>query len=39
LQNRESAVRSRVNKREEVEELELIVRKLEEQKAAIESEN
>jgi hypothetical protein len=39
LQNRESAVRSRVKKREEVEELELIVRKLEEQKAAIESEN
>ena len=39
LQNRESAIRSRVKKREEVSELEAIVRKLEESKAAMESEN
>lgn len=39
LQNRESAIRSRIKKREEVEELEDVVRKLQEEKAAIESEN
>ena len=38
-QNRESAVRSRVKKREEVEDLEVVVRRLMEEKAAMESEN
>ena len=39
LQNRESAVRSRMKKRQEMEILEEQVRKLQEQKAAIESAN
>jgi exonuclease VII small subunit len=39
LQNRESAVRSRLKKRNEMEVLEEQVRKLEEQKAAVESAN
>lgn len=39
LQNRESAVRSRFKKREEVETLEMIVRKLEQEKAMMELEN
>jgi len=39
LQNRESAVRSRVKKREEVDDLEDVVRRLQEEKAAMETEN
>ena len=39
LQNRESAVRSRLKKRNEMEVLEEQVRKLQEQKAAVESAN
>lgn len=39
LQNRESAVRSRTKKKDEMELLELQVRKLAEEKAAIESQN
>ena len=39
LQNRESAVRSRLKKRNEMEVLEEQVRKLEEEKAAVESAN
>ena len=38
-QNRESAVRSRVKKREEVDDLEDVVRRLQEEKAAMETEN
>ena len=39
LQNRESAVRSRLKKRNEMEVLEEEVRKLQQQKAAVESAN
>lgn len=39
LQNRESAVRSRLKKKQEIEELEEKVRQLAEQKAAVESAN
>ena len=39
MQNRESAVRSRLKKRNEMEVLEEEVRKLQEQKAAVESAN
>ena len=39
MQNRESAVRSRVKKREEVDDLEDVVRRLQEEKAAMETEN